>query len=94
MNRDRLIGILLIEAIFYTAIWLINDYMGLILSLSIALVAFAIMLISWIADRLEYAGVGPWYYPLMIGSVIIPLLVAFIFWKLKSGEMDWMQPIF
>lgn len=94
MHRERMIGIFLIQAIVYTAVWLVNDYIGLILSLSLAMVAGAVMIISWIADRLEYAGVASWYYPLLIGSILIPLLIAFLFWKLKSGEMDWMKPIF
>lgn len=94
MNTEKLIAIALGQAIFYTAIWLVNDYIGLIICLSIALISFAIAIISWISDRLEYANVAKWYYPLMAMSVLIPLLVSGIFWYFKGGHMDWMNPIF
>ncbi len=94
MDKEKLIAIGLLQAIFYTAIWMIDDYIGLILSSSLALVAFSVLVISWIADRLEYAGVAWWYYPLITLSLFIPLIIALIFWFFKSGEMDWMKPIF
>lgn len=94
MNLQKLIGIALAQAIFYTIIWMINDYIALILCLSIALISFAILIISWIADQLEYAGVSSWYYPLMIMSFIIPLMIVLLFWYFKAGQMDWMKPPF
>jgi nitrogen fixation-related uncharacterized protein len=30
----------------------------------------------------------------MIMSCLIPLLIIALFWYLKSGQMDWMKPIF
>ncbi|MEP7321358.1 MAG: hypothetical protein ABI761_05540 [Saprospiraceae bacterium] len=94
MNKEKLILIALGQAIFYSLIWLMSDYVGLILCLSISLISFAIWIISWISDRLEYANVAFWYYPLMIMSTIIPLIIIALFWYLKAGEMDWMKPIF
>jgi hypothetical protein len=49
MNTEKLIAIALGQAIFYTAVWLINDYIGLIICLSIALITFAIVIIPLMA---------------------------------------------
>lgn len=94
MNTEKLILIGLLQAILYTVLWLYNDYVALILCLAFALISFAILVISWIADRIEYARVGSWYYPLLIISFFIPLLVTGLFWFFKGGEMSWMKPIF
>ena len=88
MNGERLLMIALGQAILYLLIWLVSDYIGLLLCLG---VSFSILVISWIADRLEYAGVPSWYYPLMIMSTLIPMLIIALFWFFKSGEMDWMK---
>ncbi|MEP7269784.1 MAG: hypothetical protein ABI844_19365 [Saprospiraceae bacterium] len=94
MSKERLLAITLIQAIVYTIVWIIDDYTGLIMSVSFSTIAFAILIISWIADRLEYADVGSWYYPLIIISVVVPLIIAAVFWYLKDGHMNWMNPIF
>ena len=94
MNRDKLIVIALVQAIFYTLIWMYNDYVALILSLAFALISFTILVISWIADRIEYARAGSWYYPLLTLSFIIPLVLTGLFWFFKGGEMSWMKPLF
>lgn len=94
MNTEKLILTALLQAILYTLIWMYNDYVALILCLSFSLISLAILIISWIADRIEYARVGPWYYPLLIISFIIPMLITGIFWFFKGGEMSWMKPIF
>ena len=94
MNRERFILICFLQAIFYTAVWMINDYTGLLLSLIISVILIAILMISWISDRLEYGNVGKWYYPLLLISIIVPIVISLLFWKFKSGDMDWMHPPF
>lgn len=91
MNGEKLLMIALGQAILYLLIWLVSDYIGLLLCLGVSLISFSILVISWIADRLEYAGVPSWYYPLMIMSTLIPMLIIALFWFFKSGEMDWMK---
>lgn len=79
MNGERLLMIALGQAILYLLIWLVSDYIGLLLCLGVSLISFSILVISWIADRLEYAGVPSWYYPLMIMSTLIPMLIIALF---------------
>ena len=80
MNGERLLMIALGQAILYLLIWLVSDYIGLLLCLGVSLISFSILVISWIAD-----------YPLMIMSTLIPMLIIALFWFFKSGEMDWMK---
>jgi hypothetical protein len=94
MNKENLVMITLIQGVFYTSIWLIHDYTALLLSAGIALIALAILVISWIADRLEYANVPFWYYPLLWITILVPIGISILFWILKEGNMDWMKPIF
>ncbi len=94
MNRQVFIGIVLVQAIVYTVLWMINDYSALLISLGVAMIVFVIMMISWISDRLEYANVGKWYYPILWISFIIPLSITLLFWVFKSGDMDWMHSPF
>jgi hypothetical protein len=94
MNKDRMILITLIQAIFYTLVWMYNDYFGTILSLVLACIALATMIISWIADRIEYAKVGKWYYPFLWISILIPVTISVLFWLFKGGELNWMKAPF
>jgi len=94
MNKENLVLITLIQGVFYTILWLVHDYTALLLSAGIALITFAILVISWIADRLEYANVPFWYYPLLWISILVPLSITALFWIFKKGHMDWMNPIF
>ncbi|MDZ4710166.1 MAG: hypothetical protein SH818_17330 [Saprospiraceae bacterium] len=94
MNKEHLVLITLIQGVCYTLIWLIHDYTALLLSAAIALITLAILVISWIADRLEYANVPFWYYPLLWISILVPVGISVLFWIFKEGKMDWMKPIF
>lgn len=94
MNKEKMILIILIQAIFYTMVWMYNDYLGTILSIVLASVAFVILLISWIADRIEYARVGSWYYPFLWISIAIPIIISVIFWLFKDGQLNWMKAPF
>ena len=57
MNGERLLMIALGQAILYLLIWLVSDYIGLLLCLGVSLISFSILVISWIADRLEYTNI-------------------------------------
>lgn len=91
---DKILITLLVQAVFYTLIWMIHDYTALLLSAGVGIIALAILIISWLSDRMEYGNMPSWYYPVLWISFLVPLLISMIFWLLKGGQMDWMEPIF
>ena len=91
---DKIIITLLAQAVFYTLIWMVHDYTALLLSAGVGIIAFAILIISWLSDRMEYGNMPSWYYPVLWISVLVPFLISIVFWLLKGGQMDWMDPIF
>lgn len=91
MYNLRPIEIFLIQSIFYIVIWLWNDYVGSILSVSIPIIALCILVISLIAEKLERSNIPKWYYTFMVITLLVPLLVAMVFVVLFDGDFEWMK---
>lgn len=79
---------LLIEVIFYLALWLFNDYVAMYLSLIFGSIFFFILLFTGIAELIERSKVSRKYFWFMAMSALAPLLAAAIFFLL-GGEMTW-----
>jgi hypothetical protein len=91
LSAYQLWGIGLAQAIFYTMVWMLNDYTATILSGIFILIALSVLIISFISDRLEYANVGSSYYLVLWISFLVPMMIGLLFWKIKGGTLDWMQ---
>ena len=90
-KKPRIIEVCFIEAIIYILLWLWNDLTATILSLSFAGIAFFVLMVSLIAERLDKSKVSVWYYYFMIASFGVPLIVGAFFTVLKTGHFDWMK---
>ena len=88
MRQIRSIEVLLIEVIFYLALWLFNDYVAMYLSLIFGSIFFFILLFTGIAELIERSKVSRKYFWFMAMSALAPLLAAAIFFLL-GGEMTW-----
>jgi hypothetical protein len=82
--------IFLIQIIVYILLWLWNDFVATILSLSFAAIALFILLISLIAELIDKSKVPRWYFYVMFLSVLTPILVGSLFMYIKNGSLDWM----
>ncbi|MFT4664707.1 MAG: hypothetical protein ACI8YQ_000671 [Polaribacter sp.] len=90
MLRIRPIEIFLIQFVCYMALWLYDDYMGSLMSIIMAGIFSAILIISLIVEWIEPSKVPRSYFYLMAASVVAPLLAMGIYVFLMGGELDWL----
>ncbi len=82
--------VFLVQALFYIVLWLWNDYVATILTLSLAAIALFILAISLIAEVLDRSKVPRWYFWVMAISVLTPLIIGAFFLTIKNSSLDWM----
>jgi len=80
----------LAQAIFYSCIWLFDEYVGLLLCLIITIVVGGLLIFALIAEAIQGSKVPRSYFIWMLISSITPALVAIIFSVLYNGQFDWM----
>jgi len=91
MPRLRLVEIFLLQVIFYTGLWLVNEYVASYLCLILPVVAAVILFLTWIADLIEPARIGARYYYVMGITVIAPVLVGVAFYLIYQGDITWLR---
>ena len=74
-----IIEISLVQAIFYGVLWLIDDYFALLVSVILAVILFAVLVISFISEMLERSRVPKSYFKILGVSVLIPIIVSIFF---------------
>ena len=83
--------VFLIEALFYIVLWMWNDHVATILTLSLSAIALFILIISLIAESLDRSKVPSWYFWVMGISILTPLIIGAFFLTIKNGTLDWMK---
>ena len=89
MRRISVTETFLIQAIIYLFLWLWNDYLATILSLSFAGIFFSIWLLSLIVEWIEPSKVPKWYFQYVFVSALAPIVIG-AFFLLVYGMPDWM----
>lgn len=74
-----LLEISLIQVVFYSIIWFIDDYFAILITVIMVCILFAVLVISTITELIEKSRVPRSYFTWMIVSTIIPLVVAGFF---------------
>lgn len=85
-----LVIVFLAEFIFFLALWLWDDYVGLMLSVTFAAINLFIWLIALIAEWLDRSNVPRSYFQIMAMSIITPLLASAIYIFLLGTDFDWL----
>lgn len=78
----------LIQIVIYLILWMVNDYLASMLSLILAVISFAILLVSLVVELVERSRVPAWYYYYMAVSIIAPILSGVVYFFI-SGELNW-----
>jgi hypothetical protein len=91
MIRLRLFEIFLIQILIYLVLWLWNDYVATLLSAIMIVITTAVLIVAVIAELIEKSKVPRSYFIFMIGTVLIPLLIGFIFIGILGWEMEWLE---
>ena len=85
------IEIFLIQIIIFTAIYLMNSYVGFLICLVLGCIAFALLLLSLIFELVDKSKVPKSYYIFMLNTGIAAFLVLIIFSVFVYGSFDWMN---
>lgn len=91
MIKLRPIEIFLIQLTLYLGLWLYDDYMGSLLSIVLAGVFAAILVISLIVEWIEPSKVPRNYFYMMAGCVAAPLIAMAVYVLLMGGELEWLN---
>ena len=83
--------VFLIEAIIYIALWMWNEYVATILTISFSAIAFFILAVSLISELIERSKVPRWYFTYMVVSILTPLIIGTFFLILNNGSFVWMK---
>lgn len=89
-KRTYVFEIFFIQIIIYLLLWLWNDFVATLLSLSFAAIGIFVLLISLIAEIIDRSKVPRWYFYVIVLSVLTPILVGSLFMFIKKGSLDWM----
>lgn len=81
----------LIQVIIYATLWLINEYIALLLCLSLGLVFGSLLIFAFIIELIEKSKVPGSYFKWMMISCVAPLLTAAAFTLLYRGNFDWIN---
>ncbi len=89
--RNRIVIVILLEAVLYSGLWLWNEYVASYVTIIFPVMILGILVLSGIADLIEPSRIPGWYYLLMIASIIIPLIIGALFYYIYAGRIDWMS---
>ena len=89
---DRLVSIeaFLTQVVVYLLIWLLNDYLAVVLSLILGGIALSVYLISKIVELVERSRVPRVYYRFMVVCFVAPAIAAVIGLLLRNG-LSWVN---
>jgi len=74
-----LLEVSLVQIVFYSSMWLIDDYFAVLMTVVLTVIIFAVLIISLITELIEKSRVPRSYFTWMIASTLIPIVVAVFF---------------
>jgi len=80
----------LIQVLIYSAVWLVSEYTGLLLSLIMAAIFGALWIFALVIELVEKSKVPRSFFVWMFLSIWPPLLVSGFFSVLYQGNFDWL----
>lgn len=91
INRLSLLEIFLLEMVVWLGIWLTNDYLATLLTLTIGAIVSAILIIALIAEGIERTKVPRKYFWIMAISILAPALAAALYALLFGGKLNFLE---
>lgn len=90
MLRVSILEIFLLELVIWMGLWLMNDYIATLLTLIVASIVSAVLLIALISEWLERSRVPKKYFQVMALSIVAPLISAALYMALFGGRLDFL----
>ncbi len=94
LNRLSLLEIFLLEMVVWLGLWLSNDYLATLLTLSIGAIVSAVLLIALAAEAIERSKVPRRYFWIMSLSILAPLVAAGLYAWLFGGRLEFLEKPF
>lgn len=94
MNRLSLLEIFLLEMIVWMVLWLSNDYLATLLTLSVGAIVSAVLIIALLSEAIERSKVPRQYFWIMAVSILAPLLAAALYALVFGGKLHFMEQPF
>ena len=88
--RIGLLEIILLQIILYSGLWILSPYAGFMLSMIVATISAAVLVISLIMELVDRSKVPKIYFRFMLTAVICPIVVALFFIAFYPDAMGWM----
>jgi len=81
----------LIQLILYSLVWLVNDYIGLLLCVLMAAIIGGLLIFAYLAELVQKSKVPKAYFRWMLVSALAPAIVAIGFTALNGGDFDFLD---
>jgi hypothetical protein len=93
MNKFRISvwEFLLIQIVFYAIIWLIDEYIGSLLTVVLTPIFFMILVVALIAEVIDRSRVPRAFFYYFSTCIIAPAVVGIFFAVVYEGKFDWLQ---
>ncbi|MDQ3015674.1 MAG: hypothetical protein M3R25_02990 [Bacteroidota bacterium] len=89
--KTHFITILLAQAVIYTIVWIWDEYVASYMTLIFPGVLTVILILAVIADIIEPSRISRWYYLIMLGSILVPILIGATFYYMHDGNLEWLS---
>ena len=89
--RISLLEIFMLEVVVWLGMWLLNDYLATLLTLIIAAIVSAVLLIALMAEAIERSKVPRKYFYVMVLSIIAPIAAAVLYMLIFGGELSFLS---
>ncbi len=89
--RLSLLEIFLLEMVLWLGLWLSNDYLATLLTLTIGAIVLSVLIIALAAEAIERSKVPRKYFWVMAISILAPLLAMGIYVLLFGGRLLWLD---
>lgn len=91
--RIGIIEIILLESICFAGLWLWDDYVAFVLTLTITSIIVAVLLISLFAEKVERSKVPRKFFWHLFWSIFPPIIIGILYTFLIQGDFAWLKDI-
>ena len=89
--RLSLFEIFLLETVVMLVVWLLNDYIAVLLTLILAAVVSAVLIIALLAEFIERSKVPAKYFYVMGITVLALLGAGLVYVVISGGNLDFLK---
>lgn len=86
--RPSLLEIFLFQMVGWLAVWLMNNYIATLLTLTLTAIVFAVLVIALIAEAIDRSKVPRLYFWIMAISIVAPILAALTYLLIFDGKIE------